>query len=389
MAASREAPAPAFVPLVDVARQTAVLKGPIEARMAAVVARGDFVLGREVAELEQRLAEYAGAAAAVAVANGTDALQIALMAQGIGPGDAVLVPAFTFAATAGAVVLSGATPVFVDVEDVSLTLDPVGLQAAVRRLRRAGGPRPRAVIPVDLFGFPADYPAILAVAEAEGLSVVADAAQSFGARRGSRRVGALAPVTTTSFYPSKPLGCFGDGGAILTDDPDLAATCRALRGHGFDTMGEARQVGMNSRLDSLQAAVLLAKLEVFDDELATRRKAATWYTQRLAPVLRTPVCPPDTQSAWAVYTLRSPRRDNLRRALSAARIASAVYYAKPLHLQAAFAACGDGPGSLPVSERAAQEVLALPMHGYLDAATVSRICDVVLAALEPAQPAST
>ncbi|WP_420346986.1 DegT/DnrJ/EryC1/StrS family aminotransferase [Pelagibius sp.] len=373
------------VPLVDLQKQLAVVGDAIQQRMAAVLQGGDFILGGAVGELEGRLADYAGVAQAITVANGTDALQIALMAMDVGAGDAVFVPPFTFAATAGAVVLTGATPVFVDIDDTTFTMDPLQLENKVAAVRAAGALTPRAVIPVDLFGRPADYPAIHAVAQAAGLQVLADAAQSFGAVQGdgqeARPVGSLAPMTTVSFYPSKPLGCFGDGGAILTDDPTLAERCRRLRGHGFDATGEARQVGMNSRLDSLQAAVLLAKLDVFDQELAARSQAAAWYDERLRDSLRTPESPPDGRSAWAVYSIRTRERERLRQALREAGIASAIYYAKPLHLHEAYAAFGDGAGSLPVSETASAEVLALPMHGYLDEPTVTRVCDTLLGAL--------
>lgn len=374
------------VPLVDLQKQMAAIGETIQDRMAAVLSGGDFILGGAVGALETRLAAYAGVGHAIAVANGTDALQIALMAMGVGRGDAVFVPPFTFAATAGAVVLAGATPVFVDIDDTTLTMDPQRLQHAIEAVRKAGTLTPRAVIPVDLFGRPADYPAIHALARTAGLHVIADAAQSFGAKQGdgptARPVGSLAPITTVSFYPSKPLGCFGDGGAILTDDPGLAEHCRRLRGHGFDATGEARQVGMNSRLDSLQAAVLLAKLDVFDRELEARAQAAAWYDARLRGHLRTPAGPPDGRSAWAVYCVRAARRDQLRDALRGAGIASAIYYAKPLHLHAAYAAYGGGAGSLPVSERASAEALALPMHGYLDEPTVTRVCDTLIGALK-------
>lgn len=379
VAAHHQVPTP--VPLVDLQKQQAALGDRIQSRMEAVMARGDFILGAPVTELEAKLADFSGAEAAITVANGTDALQIALMAMGIGQGAAVFVPAFTFAATAGAVAMTGATPVFVDIDDVTLTMDPQHLEVQIARVKKAGILKPRAIIPVDLFGRPADYPAILDLAKAEGLMVLADAAQSFGAANDQGRVGKLAPATTISFYPSKPLGCFGDGGAILTEEPALAEACRRLRGHGFDPAGEARQVGLNSRLDSLQAAALLAKLEVFEDELRTRRQAAAWYDRRLSARLRTPLLEGEDRSAWAVYAIRSPRRDVLQQALKDACIASAVYYRKPLHLHAAYAGFGEGAGSLPVSERAAEEVLALPMHGYLDEVTVEQVCDTLLDAL--------
>ncbi|NIA70649.1 DegT/DnrJ/EryC1/StrS family aminotransferase [Pelagibius litoralis] len=388
VAAAKQSASPP-IPLVDLQKQRAALGNRIRAGMEAVMARGDFILGAPVTELEAKLTDFSGAGAAITVANGTDALQLALMAMGVGRGDAVFVPAFTFAATAGAVVMSGATPVFVDIDDDRLTMDPVQLEEQIAGVRKAGGLRPRAIIPVDLFGRPADYPTILGLAKAEGLLVLADAAQSFGATQATPqgatktlgRVGTLAPATTISFYPSKPLGCFGDGGAILTGDLAIAEACRRLRGHGFDHTGEARQVGLNSRLDSLQAAVLLAKMEAFEDELRARRQAARWYDTRLSAKLRTPLLETEDHSAWAVYAIRSPLRDILQQALTEAGIACAVYYRKPLHLHAAYAGFGAGSGSLPTSEKVAEEVLALPMHGYLDEATVARVCDTLLATL--------
>lgn len=371
------------IPFVDLAAQTARLRPVLDARIAAVLDHGKFIQGPEVAELEAALAAFAGTRHAVALASGTAALQMALMAEGIGPGDAVLVPSFTFTATAEAILVTGARPVFVDVGPATCLID---LDDAARRLaaaRRAGGPRPRALIAVDLYGLPADYARLNTFAETEGLALIADAAQSFGAALEGRRVGALAPVTALSFFPSKPLGCFGDGGALLTDDACRAALYRSIRVHGA---GEGKydivRLGLNARLDTLQAAVLLAKLTVFEDELAARERVARSYDARLEGRVAMPARRAGAGSAWAQYTIQVPDRDRVRDRLARSGIPTMVYYPLPMHLQPAYAAVGDGPGSLPVSEALAGRVLSLPMHPYLDEATIERVADAVLAALD-------
>jgi dTDP-4-amino-4,6-dideoxygalactose transaminase len=373
---------PTPLPFVDLAAQIERLRSVLDARMAAVVDHGRFIHGPEVAELEAVLATFAGARHAVGVASGTAALQIALMAEGIGPGDAVLVPSFTFTATAEAIMVTGATPVFVDVDPRSCLID---LDDAVRRLsavRRAGRLRPRALIAVDLFGAPPDYQRLNDLATAEGLLLIADAAQSFGAARHGRRVGALAPVTALSFFPSKPLGCFGDGGALLTDDADRAALYRSIRVHGAgDGKYDIVRLGLNARLDTLQAAVLLAKLTVFEDELGARERAARRYDTLLGDAVTRPARPDGVASAWAQYTIQVPNRDAVRDRLARAGIPTMVYYPLPMHRQPAYAALGEGPGSLPVSEALAKRVLSLPMHAYLDEPTIERVAAAVRAAV--------
>ncbi len=273
--------------LFDLQRQRARVGGDIRLRMDAVLAHGQFILGPEVVQLEQKLAAFAGAGHAIGVSSGRDALMIAMMAMGVKPGDAVFVPAFTFAATAGSVVSAGATPVFVDVDPATFNMDPADLERAIAETVEAGKLTPRVVMPVDLYGLPADYAAIAAVAARHGMTVLADAAQSFGGASGNKRVGALAPISATSFYPTKPLGCYGDGGAILAEDDDLAEGVRMIRSHGRAGDGdEAHVLGLTGRLDSLQAAILLAKLEIFDEELARRRVIAERYTAALADVGR-------------------------------------------------------------------------------------------------------
>jgi dTDP-4-amino-4,6-dideoxygalactose transaminase len=367
---------------MDLKAQYARLKPEIDAAIARVLAHGQFILGPEVKELEAKIAAYTGAAHCVGVANGTDALTIALMAEGVGAGDAVFVPAFTFTATAEAVLVLGATPVFCDVDARTFNLDPGDLARRVDAVARAGRLTPRAVMAVDLFGLPADYDAIAAVAQRHGLFVLADAAQSFGARAGNRRAGAMAPATTTSFFPAKPLGCYGDGGALMTDDVTRAELYRSLRAHGT---GGAKydivRVGFNSRLDTLQAAILLAKLPALDTEIAARERLARRYDAALAGAVETPPRPAGTASAWAQYTIQSPARDRIAQHLKSKGIPTAIYYPKPMHLQPAYAGHGEGEGSLPVSEALSARVLSLPFHADMDDATADRVAAEVRAVL--------
>lgn len=354
---------PRSIPLFDLGRQQARLRADIDRRIARVLDHGQFILGPEVQELEAKLAAHAGVRHGIGVSSGRDALIMALMALGIGPGDAVLVPAFTFAATAGVVVSVGATPVFVDVDPVSYTMDPAALEAALADLAAHRGPIPKAVMPVDLFGLPADYAAIAAVAEQHDIVVIADAAQSFGARAPDGAVGSLAPITCVSFYPTKPLGAFGDGGAILTDDDDLAEAVRQIRTHGRQGNGdEAVRLGMTGRLDTIQAAVLLAKLSVFKAELHRREMVANLYDSLLSGAgVVTPGRGADTRSAWALYTIQLEDRDRVRDELQARGIATGLFYRIPLHRHPAFSGFLTGREDLPVAEALAGRVLSLPM----------------------------
>ncbi len=369
------------LPLVDLAAQRRRIGAEIDGAMAAVVDHGQFIQGPEVARLEDELARRCGVAHAVGCSSGTDALLLALLASGVGPGQAVFVPAFSFVATAEVVALVGATPVFVDIRAATFNLDPTSLGDAVGAARELGL-RPAGVIAVDLFGQPADYPAIRSVADDAGLWVLADAAQSLGGTLDGQPVGSLADVTATSFFPAKPLGCYGDGGAVFVDDGDMADRVRSLRVHG---KGKSRydnvRIGMNSRLDTLQAAVLLAKLAIFDDELARRQRVAARYAEGLAGVVGVPSVAAGATSAWAAYTVTAPGRDRLAAALRRSGIATAVYYPRPLHHQPAFAAFPVAPGGLAVSERLATEVLSLPMHPYLEPAAQDRVVDAVRLAL--------
>ncbi|MDP6977086.1 MAG: DegT/DnrJ/EryC1/StrS aminotransferase family protein [Myxococcota bacterium] len=370
------------IPFVDLATQYERLKQDIDAGIQRVLEHGRFIMGPEVSELEAALCEFAGCRHAITCASGTDALSMALMAEGIGPGDAVFLPAFTFTASAEVVLLAGAEPVFVDVEPRSFNLDPGHLREQIEATTREGRLRPHAIIAVDLFGLPADHAAIADVADERDLFVIADAAQSFGGRIGEARVGTHAPVTATSFYPAKPLGCFGDGGAVFTDDDDRADVLRSIRTHGEGTgQHEIVRIGLNGRLDTMQAAILLPKLAVFASELEARARLADRYDQRLAGAVTTPIREAGKSSAWAQYSILLDDRDRVQQALRTAGIPSAIYYPIPMHLQPAYAAYGRGEGSLPVSEALSKRILSLPMHPYLDDATADRICDTVLAAV--------
>jgi len=374
---------PVPIPFIDVAAQRRRLGRSVDEAIARVLGHCQFILGPEVRALEVKLAEFCGERHVVSCASGTDALVLVLMAQGIGPGDAVICPSFTFTATAEVVALVGATPVFADVEQASFNLDPASLKLACAAAREAGL-RPKAVIPVDLFGQPADYDRIMPVAEAEGLFVLDDAAQAFGATYKNRRVGALAPATATSFFPAKPLGCYGDGGAVITDDEELAQVIRSLRAHGegrgkYDCV----RIGLNGRLDTIQAAVLMEKLRIFPEEILARERAARRYSAGLADVATVPRLASGSSSVWAQYTIRlaSGRRDRLAAALKAQGIPTAIHYPVPLHRQQPYQRFPIALGGAPVSERLAEEVISLPMHAYLDETTQDRIIEAVRRAL--------
>jgi dTDP-4-amino-4,6-dideoxygalactose transaminase len=351
----------------------------MEQALARVLAHGAFIMGPEVAELEKRMAAFCRVKHALSCSSGTDALILALMAKGIGRGDAVICPSFTFAATAEVVALLGATPVFADILPDTFNLDPAGIGPAVAAAQSAGL-RPRAAIVVDLFGQPADYARLQPALESHRLIVLADGAQSFGAAFQGRRVGSIGEIACTSFFPAKPLGCYGDGGAVFTDDDALAAAMVSLRvhGQGADKYDNVR-IGINGRLDTLQAAVLLEKLAIFEDEIALRQRVAARYNELLAGHAIVPAVMPGATSVWAQYTLRFKpgRRDAVAAALKAEGIPTAIYYPKPLHQQTAYRHFPVAGGELPVSDRLAGEVLSLPMHPYLDEATQDRIVAAV------------
>jgi len=373
------------VPFIDVAAQRRRLGSAIDEAIARVTAHCQFINGPEVAEFETALAAFCGARHAVGCASGTDALMLVLMARCIGPGDAVICPAFTFCATAEVVVLLGATPVFADVDAATFNLDASSLKRAVATARRHNL-KPKMVIPVDLFGLPADYDALMDVARTEKLYVLDDAAQSFGASYRGRKIGTLAPATATSFFPAKPLGCYGDGGAVLTDDAALVEVLKSLRvhgQHGSDKYDNVR-IGMTGRLDTIQAAVLIEKLKIFSDEIAARDRVARRYADGLSDVAIVPQVPDGLTSIWAQYTIRLKPgvRDKLAAALKTQGIPTAIYYPKPLHRLEAYRHFPVVDNGIPVTDQLSEEVISLPMHAYLDAATQDRVIDAVRAALE-------
>jgi dTDP-4-amino-4,6-dideoxygalactose transaminase len=371
---------PAPVPFIDLAAQRRRLGPAVDAAVARVLQHCQFVMGPEVRALEAELARFAGARHVLTCASGTDALLLVLMAQGVGPGHAVFCPSFTFCATAEVAALLGATPVFVDIDPDTFNIDSASLQRAIG-IARQNGLTPRAVIPVDLFGLPADHDAVVAVAAAENLFILDDAAQAFGASYKGRPLGTFGHATATSFFPAKPLGCYGDGGAVLTDDDELAERVKSLRihGQGNDKYDNVR-IGITGRLDTVQAAVLLEKLKLFPEEIEARNRIAGRYGERLAAVSRVPIVPPEYRSVWAQYTirLRPGLRDGLAAALKAEGIPTAIYYPKPLHRQTAYRHYPVAAGGLPVSDAIAAEVLSLPMHPYLEIEVQDRIIDAVL-----------
>jgi dTDP-4-amino-4,6-dideoxygalactose transaminase len=372
------------IPFIDVGAQRRRLGDAIDKAIARVLAHCQFILGPEVKAFEAELAKFCGARHAVTCASGTDALMLALMAKGIGPGDAVFCPSFTFCATAEVVALVGATPVFVDVEPDNFNIDAKGLAAAFNTAKRLGL-KPKAVIPVDLFGLPADHDAVAAVAKGANLFILDDAAQAFGATYKGRPLGIFSHATATSFFPAKPLGCYGDGGAVFTDDDRLAEALISLRvhGHGSDKYDNVR-IGLTSRLDSVQAAILSEKLKIFPDEIAARERAARYYADKLSDVVTVPRTPPGLTSVWAQYTIRidGGRRDKVAVQLKAEGIPTAIYYPIPVHRQQAYKHYPVGEGGMAVSDRLASEVLSLPMHAYLDTATQDRIVGAVRRALQ-------
>ncbi len=373
MTKDRKRPIAAFI---DLAAQREQLGDSVEIAIAAVLKHGQYVFGPEVSELERRLAEFCGAKHCISCANGTDALLLVLMAEGIGPGDAVFVPDFTFVATAEVPVLAGATPVLVDVDPNTFNMDVDSVEAAVSEAKRLGL-NPRAVIPVDLYGQPADYDAINRVAEANDLVVLADAAQSFGASLNGQKVGTLADYTATSFYPSKPLGGYGDGGAIFTDDDAKAKLLLSLRCHGkAPDQPESEYVGLNSRLDTIQAAILLEKLRLFPSEIAARQNAADRYAEYLGEVVQVPALIDGAASVWAQYTIQVERRDEFAKACREAGVPTAIHYLSAIHALPSYRAFPRAPG-LRNTDRLARQVISLPMHGYLAAETQDRIIGAV------------
>lgn len=383
-------PPTAPLAFIDLQAQRARIGEKVEQAIARVLDHGRYIMGPEVAAFESQLSEFCGAKHAIGVANGTDALSLALVALDLRPGEAVLVPSFTFAATAEAVAYHGAIPVFVDVLADSFNLDPSSMQAGLERAQREGL-TVRGVISVDLFGQPADYQSIESFCRQNDLWLISDAAQSFGARTGDRKVGTIGQITTTSFFPAKPLGCYGDGGAVFTDDASTAETVKSLRVHGKGTdKYDNVRVGVNSRLDTLQAAILIEKLAIFEDEISARNKVADRYAAAIADAgladrVRAPRLAPDTISTWAQYTLTlQGDRDAVAAGLKERSIPTAVYYPMPLHRQTAYREFPVAGNGLPVSERLSETVLSLPMHPYLTEGDQARVIESLADALNGA-----
>jgi len=372
------------IAFIDVIEQRRRLGKRVDDAVTRVLTHCQFINGPEVARLEANLAAFSGAKHVVTCASGTDALLMVLMAKRIGPGDAVICPTFTFCATGEVVALLGATPVFVDVDEVTFNIDPASLKNGIAVAKKQGL-KPKAIIPVDLFGQPADHDAISAIAEAEGMFVLDDAAQAFGASYKGRRLGSFGLVTATSFFPAKPLGCFGDGGAILTDDAKLAETLRSIRvhGQGFDKYDNVR-LGLTGRLDTMQAAILIEKLKIFEDEIETRNEVAERYARGLGNVVTVPRLASGCTSVWAQYTIRLPKgcdRDDFAAALKAQGVPTAIYYPKSMHQQTAYRYFPVADGGLPASESLSSDVISLPMHAYLDEPTQARIIKAVRGAI--------
>lgn len=367
-----------MVQFIDLKTQYQRLKSSIDANIAAVLDGGQYILGPAVTRFEEELSQYLNVKHTISVSSGTDAIFMPLLAMELTPADAVFVPSFTYTATAEAILLAHATPVFVDVDPATFNIDPDHLRAQIDAVKLEGKLTPRALIAVDLFGQPADYQALNAIARAEGLFVIGDAAQSIGGKSGNSMIGSLTDCTATSFYPSKPLGCYGDGGAIMTDDDKLADVMRSVRAHGQGSHRyDVVRVGINGRMDSIQAAVLSAKLEVFEDELTARERVARIYDERLASVVTVPARVENSRSAWAQYTIQTDDRDALQKSLAGQQIPSMIFYACPMHLQPAYEMHGGGKGSLPVSELMSARVLSLPMNPYLGDDEVHAICDAI------------
>lgn len=359
---------------IDLQAQYRQIQDEVQRRMLAVLSSGQYIMGPEVAELEEKLAAYVGARHCVGVSDGTTALLIALMALGIKPGDEVITTPFTFIATGEMIALIGATPVFVDIDPDTYNIDPSRVEAAIT-------PRTRAIMPVSLYGQCADFDAINAIAARHGLPVIEDAAQSFGATLGGKTSCGLTTIGCTSFFPSKPLGCYGDGGACFTNDDDLAKRMREIRQHGQDRRYHHPVIGLNGRLDTIQAAALLAKLPIFPGEVDARARIGARYSALLGNAVRTPRLRAGATSVYAQYTVEVEERDRVIAELQAAGIPTAVHYPIPLHLQPAFANLEQGVGSFPVAEAAGSRVMSLPMHPYLSEADQDRVVAALVAAV--------
>lgn len=364
------------------AQQTRIGVENINEKINDILGHGRYIMGPEITELEEKLSTFGNTKHTLSCSNGSDAILLALLALDIGPGDAVFVPSFTFAATGEMVALAGATPIFVDVLPDTMNMDPENLKIAIKEVKEKGEFTPKAVMPVCLFGQIANYPEIAPIAKEENLKLIADAAQGFGSTLNGKQAGDYADIVTTSFFPAKPLGCYGDGGAVLTNDDDIYNSLVSLRNHGqgVDKYDNIR-IGINGRLDSMQAAILLLKLDIFPSEITARNEIAARYTQGLKDCVEVPFVAENTISTWAQYTIKSPKRDAIAAHLGENKIPTAIYYVKPMHSQTVYAKYPITGGSLPVTDALSHEVISLPMHPYLKPEVQDRIIDAVKAAI--------
>jgi len=368
------------IPFIDLKTQYHNNKSNIDSAVAKVLEHGQYVMGPEVTELEQQLCDYIGVKHVVSCSSGTDALVLPLMAKKLNLNDAIFTSPFTFFATAEAITLAGGTPVFVDIDPVTYNIDPKQLEQQIERVLAEGKLVPAGIMPVDLFGLAADYDAINAIAKKYDLFVLEDAAQAFGANYKGQKACGLADIAATSFFPAKPLGGYGDGGAVFTNDSELHAELVSLRVHGQGKTGDKYDnvnIGLNARMDTIQAAVLLEKLKLYDQEINLRNQVAQQYNEQLAGVVKTPHTPDGQGSVWAQYSIESPQRNQIREALQAKGIPTAVYYPTPIHLSAAYQHLGHNIGDFPISEAASKTIMSLPMHPYLDTDTIMLISDTI------------
>ena len=370
------------VPFIDLKAQYMRIQDEVNAGIQRVLEHGKYIMGPEVAEFESKLADFCGAKHAITCSNGTDALVLGLMAYDVGPGDAIFTTPFTFFATAEVIALTGATPVFVDIDAKTFNIDPVELDKQVARIKLEGKLKPKGIIPVNLFGLTPDFDGIDKIAKENELFVLEDTAQGFGGVYKGRVSGSLGDISATSFFPAKPLGCYGDGGAVFTDSNDLADKIRSLRvhGQGVDKYDNVR-IGLNARFDTIQAAIMLPKLAIFPEEIELRQNVADSYSSALEGLVETPYVPEGYKSVWAQYSVLSDKREEIQIALKDAGIPSVIYYRIPCHLSEAFEHLGYSEGDMPVSEKTSERIFSLPMHPYVDDELIKKVADVVRAAI--------
>lgn len=367
------------IPFIDLKTQYQRLEQEINQGIQQVLAHGQYIMGPEIAEFESQLAEFCGARHAISCSSGTDALSLGLMAYGVGPGDAVFTSPFTFFASAEVISLVGATPVFVDIDARTFNMDPVLLEQAIADVVKEGKLRPRGVMPVNLFGLAPDMDAIAAIASQNDLFVLEDTAQGFGGVYKGRVSGSLGDISATSFFPAKPLGCYGDGGAVFTSNDELAEKMKSIRVHGKGTdKYDNVRIGLNARMDTLQAAIMIPKLKVFPEEIEKRQMVAANYNEALQGLVETPFVPDGYTSVWAQYSVLSDKRDEIQAALKEHGIPSVIYYPVPCHLATAYAPLGYTEGDMPVSESTSKQILSLPMHPYIETDFAKTVADVIL-----------